>query len=216
VSRALYPRHFEAFWYKPVLSPVNSSAKRPFEGSSDYEALEEHVPYRQAVGALMHLMVATRPDIYFAVGMVARYMDKPQKYDWIAAKRIFRYLQGTKSHGIAFQVSSPVILECFSDADWAGDLNDRKSTSGYVFTIAGGPTPHTTYFLLHRLSPSLHYRIQLDAPQTYGSQTHQQRIHDILYHVYPRIDRLGIIQAEHLTHSKPLTHVQCHVQSLLT
>ena len=58
---------------------------------------------------------------------------------WTAVKRIFRYLQGTKSHGIRFKSSGQVDFECYSDADWAGDVSDRKSTSGYVFKMVGGP-----------------------------------------------------------------------------
>ena len=97
------------------------------------------MPYREAVGALMHLMCATRPNIAFAVGMVARYMEKSQASHWIAVKRIFRYLQGTKSHGIQYRPSDQVVFSGYSDADWAGDLSDRKSTSGYLFQLAGGP-----------------------------------------------------------------------------
>ena len=87
----------------------------------------------------MHLMCATRPDIAFAVGMVARFMESPQVVHWTAVKRIFRYLQGTKSHGIRFKSIRQVDFECYSDADWAGDVSDRKSTSGYVFKMVGGP-----------------------------------------------------------------------------
>ncbi|KAG6590623.1 Integrase catalytic core protein [Phytophthora cinnamomi] len=58
---------------------------------------------------------------------------------WIAVKRIFRYLQGTKSHGLRFSSGKDIDFQGYSDADWAGDLSDRKSTSGYLFQVAGGP-----------------------------------------------------------------------------
>ncbi|KAG6616793.1 Integrase catalytic core protein [Phytophthora cinnamomi] len=96
-------------------------------------------PFREAVGALMHLMTSTRPDIAFAVGYVSRFMENPQVEHWIAVKRIFRYLQGTKSYGLRFSPGKDIDFQGYSDADWAGDLSDRKSTSGYLFQVAGGP-----------------------------------------------------------------------------
>ena len=126
---------FEMDKCKPVASPIDISTKLN-ENEQDEKAV--NVPYRQAVGALMHLMVASRPDIGFAVGMVARFMENPSEKHWIAVKRIFRYLQGTKNYGIEFTSGNQLVIEGFCDADWAGDIDDRKSTSGYVFKIAGG------------------------------------------------------------------------------
>ena len=87
----------------------------------------------------MQLMNATRPDIAFAVSYVSRCMESPQVEHWIAVKRILRYLQGTKSHGICFKPSDKVDFCGYSDADWAGDNADRKSTSGYAFMLMGAP-----------------------------------------------------------------------------
>eukprot|EP00253_Pinus_taeda_P004760 PITA_04760 len=78
------------------------------------------VPYASAVGSLMYAMVCTRPDIAHAVGVLSRFMSKPGKEHWSTVKRVFRYLCGT------------------SDYDWAGDLDQRRSTSGYVFNLFGG------------------------------------------------------------------------------
>ncbi|KAG2758958.1 hypothetical protein Pcac1_g28958 [Phytophthora cactorum] len=83
----------------------------------------------------MHLMTATRPDIAYAVGYVSRFMENPQEEHWVAVKRIFRYLQGTKTHGICFKPGNKIDFRGYSDADWAGDLADRKSTSGYTFML---------------------------------------------------------------------------------
>ncbi|KAG6578252.1 Integrase catalytic core protein [Phytophthora cinnamomi] len=120
---------------KPAASPVDISMKLV---SSD-AMTKLDAPFREAVGALMHLMTSTRPDIAFAVGYVSRFMENPQVEHWIAVKRIFRYLQGTKSHGIRFSPGKDIDFQGYSDADWAGDLSDRKSTSGYLFQVAGGP-----------------------------------------------------------------------------
>ncbi|KAG2871790.1 hypothetical protein PC117_g28168 [Phytophthora cactorum] len=102
-------------------------------------ATKVNAPFREAVGALMHLMTATRPDIAYAVGYVSRFMEKPQEEHWVAVKRIFRYLQGTKTHGICFKPGNNIDFRGYSDADWAGDLADRKSTSGYTFMLMGAP-----------------------------------------------------------------------------
>jgi hypothetical protein len=120
---------------KPVATPVDISAKIDFDDESPLA----DVPFREAVGALMHLMCATRPDISFAVGMVSRFMESPKDVHWTAVKRILRYLQGTKTHGVRFDPSLGLDFQAFSDADWAGDVSDRKSTSGFLFKLVGGP-----------------------------------------------------------------------------
>ena len=68
-----------------------------------------------------------------------RFMENPQEEHWVAVKRILRYLQGTKTHGICYKSSSKIDFRGYSDADWAGDLADRKSTSGYTFMLLGAP-----------------------------------------------------------------------------
>uniref|UniRef100_A0AAV1TX81 Reverse transcriptase Ty1/copia-type domain-containing protein n=2 Tax=Peronospora matthiolae TaxID=2874970 RepID=A0AAV1TX81_9STRA len=100
---------------------------------------QDRCSIREAVGALMHLTTATRPDIAFAVGYVSRFMENPQEEHWVAVKRIFRCLQGTKTHGICYKPSARIDFRRYSDADWAGDLTDRKSTSGYTFMLLGAP-----------------------------------------------------------------------------
>ena len=95
-------------------------------------------PYRQAIGALMYLMLGTRPDIAFAVGKLARFCENPKDKHWIAVKRVLRYVAGTRDFRLLFTGSSPLELTGFSDSDWAGDLSDRKSTSAFVFKVAGG------------------------------------------------------------------------------
>ncbi|CAI5732010.1 unnamed protein product [Peronospora farinosa] len=120
---------------KAVISPADMSTRLlPSDA-----ATKVNVPFREAVGALMHLTTATRPDIAFAVGYVSRFMENPQVEHWIAVKRILRYLQGTKSHGICFKPGDEVDFRGYSDADWAGDHSDRKSTSGYAFLLMSAP-----------------------------------------------------------------------------
>jgi hypothetical protein len=94
------------------------------------------VPYAQVVGSLMYAMTSTRPNICYAVGWVSRYQSNPGKAHWQAMKRIFRYLQMTKSMKLCFGLDE-LEIKGFTNADFAGDTDDRKSTSGYVFLFGG-------------------------------------------------------------------------------
>jgi hypothetical protein len=95
--------------------------------------------YKQMVGSLMYLL-ATRPDLAFSVCLVARFMERPTEMHVAAIKRIMRYLKGTSSMGILYKKSDSGNLNLigWSDSDYAGDLDDRKSTSGYVFQLGNG------------------------------------------------------------------------------
>lgn len=95
-------------------------------------------PYREAVGSLMYLATATRPDIAFAISNASRYLEKPEPNHWGAVKRIFRYVQGTSEIGIFFKSVNLIKLCAYSDADYAGDLETRRSTTGYVFHVGSG------------------------------------------------------------------------------
>jgi hypothetical protein len=98
------------------------------------------VPYANAVGCLMYAMVCTRPDLVHAVSMVSKYMANPGKQNWNAVKWIFRYLKGTIDYGITFvKQKSDLSVVGYVDADYARDLDDRRLTTGYVFTLAEGP-----------------------------------------------------------------------------
>jgi len=95
--------------------------------------------FRQIVGYLMHAMVGTRPDICHAVGTLSRFMHNPSATHLLAAKRVLHYLHGTTTVGVTFNSSKAPALTGYSDATWACDIIDRKSTSGYVFLINGSP-----------------------------------------------------------------------------
>lgn len=90
--------------------------------------------YKQIVGSLMYL-TATRPDIMHAVSVISRYMECPIEIHRLAAKRIFWYLQGTKEFGLFYKKGKKSDLYGFTDSDYTGDSDDRKSTSGYVFIM---------------------------------------------------------------------------------
>ena len=98
----------------------------------------DHTNYQSMVGSLLYASVATRPDITHAVGAVSKYCSKPNETHLTAVKRILRYLKGTAEFCLKFTKSGNGGLIGYADADWAGDLDDRHSTTGYVFLMAGG------------------------------------------------------------------------------
>jgi transposase InsO family protein len=93
--------------------------------------------YTQLVGSLMYLSVCTRPDIAQSVGALARYMARPTTAHWQAAVGVLRYLAGTKDYGVCFRGGDTTCVG-YCDADFAGDTDTRRSTTGYVFVMAGG------------------------------------------------------------------------------
>jgi hypothetical protein len=93
--------------------------------------------YRSLVGVL-HYLTFTRSNISFSVHQVCQYMSTPTTIHLAAAKRILRYIRGILYHGIAF-TPGPIQLSAYTDADWAGDPDDRRSTSGYLVYLGSNP-----------------------------------------------------------------------------
>ena len=116
--------------------PMSTSTK--LEPATEDNLLDrEAYPYSELVGSLLYLSVCTRPDISQAVGVLARYMAKPSMEHWTAAKGVLRYIAGTLKHGICFGGSSTTV-EGYCDADYASDLQTRRSTTGFVYILGGG------------------------------------------------------------------------------
>nr|KYP46750.1 Retrovirus-related Pol polyprotein from transposon TNT 1-94 [Cajanus cajan] len=93
--------------------------------------------YSQIIGSLLHLSNYSRPDIAYVVGRLGRYTHNPDHSHWLTLERLFKYLKGTINYGIHY-ACYPIVIEGFSDANWISDSDETKSTSGYVFTLAGG------------------------------------------------------------------------------
>jgi transposase InsO family protein len=127
---------FEMINCKPVRSPLDPNIKLKKEENA--EPLSTSTPYMEAVGSLIYAMVATRPDIGYATGLVSRYMSNPKRTHWLAVKHILRYLKGTMNYGITYKGNSSNPLIGYSDSDWASDVDDRKSTSGNCFVLCDG------------------------------------------------------------------------------
>ena len=125
---------------KPVGTPMegNTRLTKSMSPTNDIEANEmKDIPYREAVGSLNYLSTCTRPDIAFAVSEVSRYNQNPGKQHWLAVKRIIKYLIGTKDLKLTFRKSTENNIIGYADADWAGDHDSRKSTSGNLFFYNG-------------------------------------------------------------------------------
>eukprot|EP00253_Pinus_taeda_P021617 PITA_21617 len=130
---------------KPVKVPISVGVKLSVENCpKTHEKVEDmsHVPYASAVGSLMYAMVCTRPDITYAVGVLSKFMSKPGKEHWTTVKWVFRYLHGTSDYGLCYQgrqgLDRVLDIRGFVDADSVGDMDQRRSTSGYVFNLFGG------------------------------------------------------------------------------
>jgi len=116
---------------KPVASPMTTNEKLL---QDDGAAKIDSKYFRSLIGFLIYL-TNSRPDILYSVSIISRFMKNPNKLHLAAAKRILRYLQGTKNHGILYKQQDENRLIGYSDSDWAGSYDDRKSTSKYVFCL---------------------------------------------------------------------------------
>ncbi len=127
-----------------------NSAHTPMATSASVQSDKDHILsetdhalYRSIVGSLMYVATCTRPDICFAVGELGRFTHRPIQAHLNAAKRILRYLQGTRSLRITYQpglgIDKAPKLIGYADADFASDVDTRKSISGQVFMYGGSP-----------------------------------------------------------------------------
>jgi len=121
---------------KPISTPMDKNCMKQLENSADDSPIE--APYREVIGCLIYLVTCTRPDISFAVSKLSQYLQNPKQCHLIAAKRILRYISGTRTHGVCYNGLQDFEVTGFSDSDYAGDLKSRKSTGGYVFKVCGG------------------------------------------------------------------------------
>jgi len=119
----------------PVDTPISTSERLSItEGNALGE--EDSTNYRSVVGALQYLTL-TCPDLSFAVNKVCQFLHKPTTVHWTTVKRIMRSVKRTLALGLKLRRSSSTLVSAFSDADWAGCVDDRRSTDG--FAVFFGP-----------------------------------------------------------------------------
>ena len=122
---------------KPVSTPLENG--KTFHKRTNDEKPFDKETYQQAIGCLTYVSTATRPDIAAAVGILSQYMADPSYDHWLGIKRLLRYIKGTLIYGLKFVArENDDDLYGFADANWAGDVDTRRSTSGYVFMVANG------------------------------------------------------------------------------
>lgn len=112
------------------------STKKDIISGSDCKFVDPSF-FRSIVRALQYLTI-TRLDLSFAMNSVCQHMHAPLESHFQAVKKILWYLKGTLHFGLHY-TSGPFTLQAYSDADWAGDLSDRKSTTGYVIYYGHNP-----------------------------------------------------------------------------
>lgn len=120
---------------KPVSTPISTSEKLSVHDGS-LLGEKDATQYRSIVGALQYLTL-TRPDIAFAVNKVCQFLHAPTVVHWVAVKRVIRYLKQDTKIGIKISKSKSIFVNGFSDADWAGSLDDRRSTGGFAIFLGG-------------------------------------------------------------------------------
>lgn len=137
VSQAKYAREV----LKRFDMEESNSVRNPMVPGTKLSLNEEGEPvdetlYKQIIGSLMYL-TTTRPDLQFSVSLLSRFMSKPNQTHLQAVKRVLRYLKGTLNYGILYKKGGNGNVLVYTDSDFAGDIDGRKSTSGYVFLLNG-------------------------------------------------------------------------------
>jgi len=120
----------------PARTPMGNGMQLPNLTESKVDITE----YQRCIGSLMYLMVCTRPDIAYSVGVLSRHVACPGRIHMQAVKRIFHYLRGTSHYKLEFQAEDTLTgePEVYVDSDWAGDWTDRKSISGFAIVMDEG------------------------------------------------------------------------------
>ena len=123
---------FHIEYCKPVSTPMITGCKLSKEDES--KEVDQRI-YRLMIGSLLYL-TASRPDVMQVIGQVARFQAAPKETHIIAVKRIFKYLKGTMDFGLWYQKGNELTLIAYSDADWAGFVDDKRSTSGTTLFLS--------------------------------------------------------------------------------
>lgn len=122
----------------PINTPMKESALLQ-QKTNEKASTSEKEQYQGMIGSLMFSMVETRPDIAFAISMASRYAKNASHQHAEVVKTILRYMKGSRQRGITHGGQEKLLVEGYSDFDWAGELESRKSTFSFIFMLNGGP-----------------------------------------------------------------------------
>ncbi|XP_059217634.1 uncharacterized protein LOC131994774 [Stomoxys calcitrans] len=134
INDVLY--RFEMNECNPISTPIDTNQKLSVSmcPKNENERREmSKVPYMQAIGSLLYAAQVSRPDITYAVNILSRFSTNPGRAHWEAVKRVMRYLKGTATVGLEYKFDVEISIVRYCDADWAGNTDDRQSTTGYIF-----------------------------------------------------------------------------------
>ena len=125
---------------KSVSTPIGAQFKLTAlkEREQGFAGSDDEVPYANAVGSIMYAMISTMPDLAFGVGLVSRFMSNPSREHWSTVQWILRYLVKTQDFCLVFTKSTEKFtVKGYSFSDFGGDLDRRRSTTGFVFRVGG-------------------------------------------------------------------------------
>ena len=138
ISQRKYAQEVLARFNMSQCNAVHNPVVPGFKIMKDEGGVEvDSTMFKRIVGSLMYL-TATRPDMMYVVSLISRFMERPTELHFNAAKRVLRYLKGTMSFGLFYRKGEKQELIGYTDSDYAGDQDDRKNTSGYVFMLSSG------------------------------------------------------------------------------
>jgi hypothetical protein len=123
----------------PVRSPLPTGFK-PLSATDEEAEAARHHEYPQLVGSILYASTVSRPDLSHAASVLSRFVSKWNDTHWAAAKHLLRYIKGMTQLCLTFDAGSDKgsVAMGYADADWGGDLDTRRSTTGYIFKTFGG------------------------------------------------------------------------------
>ena len=119
----------------PVSTPLRANFKPVKATDEEFSQAKQH-PYAQVVGSILSAATVSRPDLAHAASVLSGYISKWNYSHWSAAKHLLRYIRGTLDLSLTFS-DQPISL-AFADADWGGNMDTCRSTTGYLFKVFGG------------------------------------------------------------------------------
>lgn len=122
---------------KPKSNPMKPKTKYSSTALNSSVCEAAGARYRKLIGNLLYISQHTRPDITYAVNYLSRFQKNPSEDHYAGVKRVIRYLSGTIDYGLLFIKDETEELLEYTDASWGEDIEDRKSTTGYCFTVCG-------------------------------------------------------------------------------
>lgn len=131
-------KRFDMLNCKPAKSPGNPNEKLSVSMVNEENDLTGKVPFQELVGSLLYVAQITRPDIAFCVNNVSRFNARHSKEHWEAAMHILKYLKGTAEYVLRFNKNEERDIYAFSYADYASEIDKRRSCSGFIVKLAGG------------------------------------------------------------------------------